>query len=99
MGHPQIIVNPPLPVDEYFGLAFCKILPPQELYHPVLPYRCHHKLMFPLCRTCAEKQVELPLHERACDCSHTEEERALVGTWCTPEIMEATSRVYHLAIV
>lgn len=26
------------------------------LFHPVLPYKCHNKLMFPLCRTCAEEQ-------------------------------------------
>ena len=96
VGHPQIINNPPLSVDQYFGLALCKVLPPHELYHPVLTYRCHGKLMFPLCRTCAETQVELPLGERTPQCAHSDDERALIGTWCTPEIMEANRQGYAI---
>jgi len=34
------------------GLIRCSIVPPDELYHPVLPYRCSNKLIFCLCRTC-----------------------------------------------
>lgn len=94
VGHPQIINNPPFSIDEYFGLALCKILPPRELYHPVLPYRCNGKLMFPLCRTCAETQVQLPLSQRTRQCSHNEDERALTGTWCTPELVEAKRQGY-----
>ena len=41
VGHPEIIT---LPKDQnihsYFGLAKVDILPPNHLYHPVLPYRC-----------------------------------------------------------
>jgi len=33
------------------GLIRCSIVPPDKLYHPVLPYRCKSKLMFCLCRT------------------------------------------------
>lgn len=43
VGHPQIISNPPQSIDHYFGLALCKVLPPYNLYHPVLPYRCQGK--------------------------------------------------------
>jgi len=56
------------------GLIKCIIVPPQKLYHPVLPYRCNKKPIFCLCRTCVE----------TCstgECTHTEdEERALTGT-------------------
>ena len=40
--------------QEFFGLIKCDILPPTFLSHPVLPYRASGKVMFPLCRTCAE---------------------------------------------
>ena len=96
VGHPVIINNPSFTIEEYFGLALCKVLPPRELYHPVLPYRCNGKLMFPLCRTCAETQVKFPLSERVYHCSHNEDERALTGTWCTPELMEAKRQGYTI---
>jgi len=34
------------------GLIRCSIVPPDKLYHPVLPYTCNNKLVFCLCRTC-----------------------------------------------
>ena len=80
VGHPQIISKPPQIIDAYFGLAKCKVLPPYGLYHPVLPYRCKGKLVFPLCRTCAETQIKLSLNERTRFCYHDEDERALTGT-------------------
>ena len=55
---------------EYFGLVKCSVLPPRTLYHPVLPYRTHGKLMFPLCRTCADTLQQEP-------CCHNDSERAL----------------------
>ena len=66
-----------------------KIVAPLNLYHPVLFYRSGGKLKFPLCRTCADKESQDP-----CTCS--EEERALVGTWCTPEILKAIEKGYRL---
>jgi hypothetical protein len=30
----------------------CTVVPPMNLYHPVLPFRCNKKLLFCLCRTC-----------------------------------------------
>ena len=33
------------------GLIKCSIVPPETLYHPVLPFRCNNKLMFYLCKT------------------------------------------------
>ena len=96
VGHPEIISNPTQPIDTYFGLARCKVLPPYELYHPVLPYRCKGKLVFPLCRTCTETQIKLSLNERTHYCSHEDHERTLTGTWCTPELMEAKDKGYTI---
>jgi len=70
------------------GLVKCKVLPPRDLFHPLLPYRCRKKLLFPLCRTCAETafQGNCP-HERIDD-------RALTGTWVTSELEKAVSLGY-----
>jgi len=34
------------------GLIKCTVVPPTDLYHPVLPFRCNKKLHFCLCRMC-----------------------------------------------
>ena len=46
------------------GLMKCKIVPPKDLYHPVLPYRCDKKLLFCLCRTCVLE------HNAKSECRH-----------------------------
>ena len=89
VGHPDIIHEDFDPLGTYFGLAKVKILPPKGLYHPVLPFRSHGKLTFPLCRTCADDELPGP-------CQHTKEQRALVGTWCTPELEKAIDKGYEI---
>lgn len=89
VGHPTIITDDFKDISSYFGLAKIKVLPPPRLYHPVLPYRSQGKLKFPLCRTCADAE-----NQNACSCSV--EERALTGTWCTPEIQMAVSKGYSI---
>ncbi|XP_078531047.1 uncharacterized protein LOC144817954 [Lissotriton helveticus] len=92
LGHPTIIYRDFKPLSEYFGLVKCEIYPPRQLYFPVLPYRVEGKLLFPLCRTCAEfKEVG--------GCSHTEEQRMLTGTWCTIEVQAALDKGYRLGRV
>ena len=67
-------------LDAYFGLVKCDVLPPRDLYVPVLPYRSEEHLTFPLCRTCVERRHQgYCLHE-------TVEERFLPGTWTTEEV-------------
>ena len=97
VGHPTIITQPQgTDISDCFGLIKCDILPPYQFYHPVLPIRCQGKLIFPLCRTCTETQLKLSLLSRFPDCPHSEEERTLTGTWCTPEIEEALKQGYRL---
>ena len=57
--HPKFIDQPrTTDISRYYGLIKCKILPPYELYHPVLPWRYESKLLFPLCRTCAQQNKQ-----------------------------------------
>lgn len=94
-GHPIVLENPAdFTPHRYFGLIKCKVVPPRALYFPVLSYRVETahkqgKLMFPLCRTCAENLSRTP-------CTHSDEERALIDTWCTPELYDALERGYTL---
>ncbi|XP_055351578.1 uncharacterized protein LOC129597903 [Paramacrobiotus metropolitanus] len=87
LGHPIILTKSFQNVREYFGLVHCTVLPPGDLWLPILPYRCNGKLTFPLCATCVKEQ-----NSKKCD--HTDSERELTGTWCTPEIHAAMDRGY-----
>ena len=89
VGHPEIITEKFADVSTYFGLIKCTVLPPRGLFHPVLPYRTEGKLMFPLCKTCADTLNQNP-------CTHTDEERAILGTWCHVELMKAIEKGYEV---
>ena len=95
VGHPEIIFQPDhTDISRFFGLAKCTVLPPYELYHPVLPLRQNDKLTFPLCRTCVQEEMSKPMLERSCVCAHTEQERQILGTWCTPELEKVVEKGY-----
>jgi len=71
------------------GLIKCSIVPPEKLYHPVLPFRCNNKLMFCLCRTYVHTSSE--------DCVHTrDEDRALTGTWVMDVLGLAVEKGYRI---
>ena len=95
VGHPQIISQPSTTnISDYFGLIKCHVLPPRHLYHPVLPYKHAEKLLFPLCRTCAEQETAKPILSRSWICAHDMDQRTLLGTWCTPELEKAIALGY-----
>ena len=97
LGHPQIHYEPENQnLDDYFGIALVTILPPRRLYHPVLPVRHGGKLTFPLCLACVQEEQPKPLFDRRATCRHTDQQRQLQGTWCTPELQEARARGYTL---
>ena len=97
VGHPEIITHPEdQNIHSYFGLAKVDILPPNHLYHPVLPYRCGGKLVMPLCCTCVEEEMPESFLNRSYECSHTAEQRMLRGTWCTPELFKAVELRYTI---
>ena len=73
----------------YFGFVKVKILPPQNLLHPVLPLKIDGKLKFVLCYKCAKTN-----NQNLCNC--TDEERSFIGTFCTPEIEMALNKGYKI---
>ena len=89
IGHPKIITSDFEHYSKYFGLIQCAVLPPQNLLNGVLPAHINGKLMFPLCRTCAEKQqVDI--------CKHGEVERVLYGVWVSEELKQAERNGYQV---
>ena len=99
-GHPRFISHPGhTNIQQYFGLIQCKVLPPRHLYHPVLPYRHEGKLTFPLCATCVRQEMPKRPWERTAECIHTDEQRVLTGTWCSPELHKAVALGYEVQYV
>ena len=72
------------------GLIKCTIVPPERLYHPVLPFRANQKLMFSLCRTCVLTSNTGECHRK------TDEERALTVTWVIDEMRLAVLKGYRI---
>lgn len=87
IGHPTIITEDFLSLEEYFGFVKCKIQPPKKLHFPVLPVKTHSKLLFPLCLKCCEEQKNQL-------CNHNDEERQFVGTWSIIEVLKALEKGY-----
>ncbi|XP_072377730.1 uncharacterized protein [Diabrotica undecimpunctata] len=79
-------------ISDLSGLIKCKVLPPTTLYHPVLPAKMNSKCMFVLCRKCGEDFVQT-------ECEHSDEERALTGTWVIEEVVKALTKGYKLLYV
>ena len=100
VGHPVFIHDvPPEELSRYFGIAQCVVLPPRNLYHPVLPYRYAEKLTFPLCGSCVRDQMSLKLTEKVPACCHDDHDRVLRGTWCIPELLKAQEMGYEILAI
>jgi hypothetical protein len=68
-------------------LMKCSIVPPKNLGHPVLSFRCKKNLLFCLSRTCVLEQNTND------ECQHyTDAERALTGTWVIDEVRLAVEK-------
>jgi hypothetical protein len=91
LGHPEKIIKPNYFDRNWFGLIKCRVLPPQNLYIPVLPIKAGKdaKLVFALCKLCAE--------QRQARCSHTDYERSFVGTYTSIEIECAIAKGYVIS--
>ena len=88
IGHPiKITDNFNTDISQYFGVIKCKILPPRGLLLPVLPIKLD-KLIFALCSKCAELKQQ--------SCNHSDNERCITGTWCSPEINRAIKEGYKI---
>ena len=92
IGHPCVITENFGDISTYFGLIKCTVLPPRGLFHPILPYRTQGKLMFSLCKSCADVCNQTP-------CTHSERERAIQGTWCSIELEKALEKGYTIFFI
>ena len=84
-GHPECLIEPKLNgynVDNLEGVIRCTILPLRTLYHSLLPCKINGKLLFTLCRLCAELKQQTT-------CNHTHKQRAITGTWISLELQKA----------
>ena len=89
VGHPRITTENFDDISTYFGLVKCMMLPPRGLFHPVHPYHTQGKLMFRLCKTCADICNQNP-------CTHSDAERAIQETCCSVESMKALEKGYQI---
>jgi G:T-mismatch repair DNA endonuclease (very short patch repair protein) len=91
VGHPKIHTCAPFPdLQKIDGLIKCEVLPPKNLLLPVLPYRVHDRLMFVLCRSCAEA-----LNQG--ECTHSSVgDRSFIGVYVLDELRLALSKGYSV---
>ncbi len=93
-GHPHITTGTEAcantDIHNVFGIVKCMVLPPKSLLFPVLPVRIN-KLLFPLCYLCAKFRSE--------KCDHSDNERAIFGTWCSIELQKAIEHGYKIVKV
>ncbi|XP_043268101.1 uncharacterized protein [Venturia canescens] len=102
VGHPKVYVGDECKVltgphntdlSRVEGIVKCTVLPPRNLYHPVLPVRMHNRLLFALCRTCCEIMNQN-------DCMHDDtDDRVFEGTWVVDELQKAISVGYIIMSV
>ena len=89
ISHPDIITSNFKNINEYFGLAKIKVLPPDDLFFGILPVKINDKLLFPLCINCAKKETK-----KICICE--DNKKCFIGTWATPEIQMAIEYGYKI---
>ena len=94
IGHAQIITQPvDQSLNSYFGIATVDILPPLVCFTLSCPCVSVTKLTFPLCRSCVQEEQAQPMLHRT---HHSDVDRMLRGTWCTPELVKAVEKGYTL---
>lgn len=82
----------------YKGLYKVRVLPPKDLFFPVLPLRDDQRLLFALCRKCAEESRKASPYKdpSPTDCTHSEKERAFVTTTTHIELADALDHGYRI---
>lgn len=78
----------------YRGFVKCRVLPPRGRLPgarpPLLPYRCaDHRLVFTLCRSCAERRQQR-------QCRHDNAQRSWIASYTHEELNKALSLGYRV---
>ena len=81
-----------LDVNSYEGLIKCTVLPPRGLRNNRLPCHINGKLMFVLCRACAETPNYGVF-------GHTRSEHCLTGTWVSVELQKSVAIRYVIVVI
>ncbi|XP_033229713.1 uncharacterized protein LOC117181259 [Belonocnema kinseyi] len=98
VGHPKIYVGDECKglagpnytnLKQIDGLIRCHVIPPRNLYHPVLPVRMHGKLMFPLCHAYCKSMSQS-------NCTDEDAPRELEGTWVADELNKSIELNYRV---
>ena len=71
-------------------VAKAKVLPPRNLYIPLLPTRMNNRLIFALCRTCCEQG-----RDHSCD-HENPEDPCFTGTWVSLKLEKAVELGYKI---
>jgi hypothetical protein len=77
---------------KYKGFIKCEIIPPSNLFLPVLPLQINKKLHFTLCYACSATNNNKK-------CTHSNTERSLTGVWSTFELQMAIAQNYSIEYV
>ena len=76
--------------ENWFGVAYVRILPPRNLLHPFLIMKHDGKTQYTLCRQCIiDTEIKYP-------CAHNNKLRALIGTFSSVDINYAISLGYKV---
>ncbi|CAF4793707.1 unnamed protein product [Rotaria socialis] len=70
------------------GLISCQILPPQDIYNPILGVKINNKLVVPICYTCAKLKSSV--------CQHPIHKRALKSVFTSAEVAYALTLNYKI---
>lgn len=100
IGHPIVVENCSnidYTLQKYkLGIIKCRIIPPKQLYLPVLPIKHDKKLVFALCQSCLSTETEKISNDFYPLCQHNNKERCFTGTWCIAEVKLAIEKGYQI---
>lgn len=74
------------------GIVQVRVLPPDSMFFPILPFQVRGKMFFGLCRRCMLENVATEL----VFCTHSDSERAITGVWTTFELSFALECGYRI---
>jgi len=92
LGHPKIFIKEedfPSDLNSLIGFIKLTILPPKNLFFPVLPTKINDKLVFGLCYSCM-------CSSNPDSCDHSDEDRQIEGTFVIYEVRKALELGYKI---